>query len=484
MNVRWCEDVEARLVIARTIHSLLDKGPARDGFGDSIDAYASSDAYSILIAFPDDDGEELRDACALAIFSLYQLPMASRWVLGVDALAVRGAALEDALEFLRVLVRISVRAGLHGVCLADSGVARRGLVPALASRGHVDAEPIVVAAPLMMRRESAGVWSPFCAGPIPDRVFESVRCVFISTESLAIDASGEQYAGAGPLYRGEGRLHCGGWQLDTLEEVAAHLRRVGFEPRSAAGFSGTVQEQILHQGYVPQGTVSLSTSFEVCAQYATCRGTRPGGVVFTIDANRLRARGPVWDAYATLVRHCDWFFKAELETLTSVVGALGVEEGGRFLARCHAGTRDRIERAEGFEPILGPIDWARYLQGGLERLRGAGIEEEALRQLHNGLELYWMRALGKVAAEDIIHVGAREAEPVVEERRLGLLAYEHAFREVEARLRTQSLAPADPGWDLTAFGYVAKTCRDREFLSTGPVPADCIVDATLVGQAS
>jgi hypothetical protein len=336
----------------------------------------------------------------------------------------------------------------------------------------------------MMRRESAGVWSPFCAGPIPDRVFESVPCVLISTENPAVDASGEQYAGAGPLYRGEGRLNCGGWQLDTLEEVAAHLRRVGFEPRSAADFTGTVQEQILHQGYVPQGTVSLSTSFDVCAEYATSRGTRPGGIVFTIDADRLRARGPVWDAYATLVRHCDWFFKAELDTLTSVVGVLGVEEGGRFLARCHAGTRARVERAEGFEPIVGPIDWAHYVQGGLERLRGAGIEEEALRQLHNGLELYWLRALGKVAAEDVIHVGVPGAEPVVEERRLGLLAYEHAFRDVEARLRTEALAPADPGWDLTAFGYVAKTCRDREFLSTGPVPADCIVDATGVGRAS
>ncbi len=40
----------------------------------------------------------------LAILSLYQLPMANRSVLGVDALAVRGPALEDALEFVRVLL--------------------------------------------------------------------------------------------------------------------------------------------------------------------------------------------------------------------------------------------------------------------------------------------------------------------------------------------------------------------------------------------
>ncbi|MEF8730040.1 MAG: hypothetical protein V5B34_17850 [Accumulibacter sp.] len=37
-----------------------------------------------------------------------------------------------------------------------------------------------------------------------------------------------------------------------------------------------------------------------------------------------------------------------------------------------------------------------------------------------------------------------------------------------------------PGWDLTAFGYMAKTCRDQEVFSSGPIPGHAIVDAVVV----
>jgi hypothetical protein len=483
MVVRWCDDFDARVAIAELIRSLMPPGPARDGFGGSIDAYARSDAYTFLIAFPDERGDQaLGDACAVTIFSVYELPMANRAVLGVDALAVRAAELESAVEVLRVLARIAGNGGLQAVCLAESGVTKPGLVRALAERGRLDAEPIGAGRPLMMRRESAGVWSPFVDGLIPDRVFEAVPCLSIVTEDLTVDASGEPYTAAGPLYRGEGRLSCDGWECPTFDELTRHLRQVGFEPRSATVFAGTVPEQILHQGYVPQGTVSLSASFDVCAFYATFGGARPSGVVFTIDPDRLRAHAPIWDAYATLVRHCDWFFEGEFETLRTVVTALGVREAGRFLARCHAGTRDRVERTGGFEPLAGPIDWDAYLDGGLARLRAAGLEDARLAGLHRALEHYWMRALGQVAAEDVIHVGEGGDEPTVEERRLGVLAYEHAFLAAEPRLRTEALGPRDPGWDLTAFGYIAKTCRDLEYLSTGAVPPDSIVAATQVGN--
>lgn len=466
------DGVDARVAIAELIRSVLPS----EGFASSIGDYVRSDAYKFLIAFPDEgSGETLADAVAVVVFSRYELPMANRAVLGVDALAIRAETLDDALEFLRVLAQIAGRSDLHGVLVAESGVAKPGLVRALAKRGRLDAEPIGVLRPFMMRRESAGVWSPFADGPIPDRAFEGVPCLCIVTEDVGADPSGEPYAGAGPLYRGEGRLSSEGWDCGRLNEVAAHLKRVGFAPRSGAAFSGTVPEQILHQGYVPQGTVSLSSSFDVCAYYATRRGERPSGIVFTIDAGRLRAHGPIWDAYATLVRHCDWFFPGEFETLTAIVQALGVKEGGRFLARCYAGTRERVERTGGFQSLASPVDWNTYVDGGLARLHAAGLAEERAASLHSALELYWMRALGQIAAEDVIHVGGG-----IEERRLGVLAYEHAFRQTEARLATEAQAPVDPGWDMTAFGYIAKTCRDREYLSTGPVPPDCVVAATIV----
>lgn len=46
-----------------------------------------------------------------------------------------------------------------------------------------------------------------------------------------------------------------------------------------AHFPGTVQEQILQQGYVDQGTCSMSTNRDVAVYYATGGGSRSAGVV-------------------------------------------------------------------------------------------------------------------------------------------------------------------------------------------------------------
>jgi hypothetical protein len=99
--------------------------------------------------------------------------------------------------------------------------------------------------------------------------------------------------------------------------------------------------------------------------------------------------------------------------------------------------------------------------------------------LHVSFKEYWMRALGEITAEDRLVLGDG-GNWTVEERKLGTFAYESAFGQVKSQLETAALAPVDPGWDLTAFGYVAKTCRDHEYLSTGPIPASCIVATTQV----
>jgi hypothetical protein len=124
------------------------------------------------------------------------------------------------------------------------------------------------------------------------------------------------------------------------------------------------------------------------------------------------------------------FFPGEFETLTAIVEALGLKGGGRFLARCYAGIRERVELTGGFEPLAGPVDWSTYVDGGLARLHAAGLArlhaaglaEERVASLHRALEVYWMRALGQIAAEDVIHVGGG-----TEERRLDVFAYEPPF---------------------------------------------------------
>jgi hypothetical protein len=476
-----CISAHDREVIAGNLCSMLPDDLQR-GFGGSIQAYCDSSDYVFLIGFPDSDlpvgGEPASDLCAMAIYSVYELPMACRAVLGVEALALLPVEFEEHLTFLRHLAGIARAGDLLGVLLRKSTVLKGGLFFELVRRGHLDQEPIGPTSPWMMRRASAGVWSAFADGAIPDRVFQCAPSLCIVTESLVPDTSGRTYDAARPLYRGEGRSTCDDWSFESLEQVAAHLRTVGFAARSSEPFEGTVTEQILHQGYVPQGTVSLSESFDICASYATHAGQRDAGIVFTIDPERLRAHGPIWDAYATLDYQCDWFLGSDLETLTAIVSVLGLKEAGEFLARCHAGTRERVASVGGGD-FAGPINWNDYLTGGLPRLLAAGLEQGPLETLHSSLELYWMRALGQFSAEDVIHTQA-DVEPVVEERRLPVFGYEPAFAEAERRLRSEALAPADPGWDLTAFGYIAKTCRDREFLSTGPIPPDCITGVAAV----
>ena len=109
------DGVDARVAIAELIRSVLPS----EGFASSIGDYVRSDAYKFLIAFPDEgSGETLADAVAVVVFSRYELPMANRAVLGVDALAIRAETLDDALEFLRVLAQIAGRSDLHGVLVA------------------------------------------------------------------------------------------------------------------------------------------------------------------------------------------------------------------------------------------------------------------------------------------------------------------------------------------------------------------------------
>jgi hypothetical protein len=76
------------------------------------------------------------------------------------------------------------------------------------------------------------------------------------------------------------------------------------------------------------------------------------------------------------------------------------------------------------------------------------------------------------------------SDGVVEEEPLRL-GYTIAFRLVQEQLKEalegQIKDYRQQGWDLTPFGYIAKTCRDEEAFSSGPVPGDCIVEAVELG---
>jgi len=66
-------------------------------------------------------------------------------------------------------------------------------------------------------------------------------------------------------------------------------------------------------------------------------------------------------------------------------------------------------------------------------------------------------------------------------------AYFVAFDEVRLNLKAawrlnQFSVHNHPGWDLSPFGYVTKTIRDKEFFSDGDVPGECILEAAVVDR--
>ena len=119
----------------------------------------------------------------------------------------------------------------------------------------------------LLRAPKPGLWSAFL-GPNPQqpRFVDCLRVV----PKIEIDVRGTVYEGHGLLYRGEGRIDSGPYVgCKTLEEVARRAFTQGFSTRGTGAFSGTLLEQIRHQGYIPSPTVSLTASAEVAAHYAT-----------------------------------------------------------------------------------------------------------------------------------------------------------------------------------------------------------------------
>jgi hypothetical protein len=66
-------------------------------------------------------------------------------------------------------------------------------------------------------------------------------------------------------------------------------------------------------------------------------------------------------------------------------------------------------------------------------------------------------------------------------------AYFRAFDEVRLKLKeaarlNQYSKFNHPGWDLSPFGYITKTVRDKEFFVSGDIPGHCISEAVIVDK--
>jgi hypothetical protein len=454
----------------------------------SIPNYLSSGAYKFFVAGPDGAAGSLEDSAAFGFVTFYRAPMMERIVLAVEAFWFADDQLDAQLPVWRVIASLAKRMEFHGICVSERSINTPNALSDLVARGNLDGDHVAQAT-ILLQAEVGNIYSAFSDGPLGTAAFLTT-CIRIFTLRLLVDLTGVSCVNDMQFYRGEGRLeNLPHWRCRDMNELTAWFKKHGFSARKAALFTGTLQEQMLQQGYVNQPTVSLSKSFEVAAYYATNGNTCDEAVVFEIDGRLLRQHGEIYDSLATMVKHCQWLPPREFETLRAVVKILGVLKAGRFLANSYEQTRLWVERYGHLPDVIAPkLDWTTILnKTDLDNLARGEITEGMLKGLRHTFQTFWMFALGQIGSVDTITPANEEREESVETEPVGPFPYYIGFQQVEDRLKEalagQTAAHRHPGWDLTAFGYMAKTCRDEEFFSTGSIPGECIVKATVVGSS-
>jgi hypothetical protein len=496
MQLRETSNPAEMLSIAWQLKERLPQLRDNEIFLYSIPYFLQSPAHKFFVV-EDELSERISERSAFGLLTFYKNPMDDRVMLAVEALWFADEQLENQLWIWAAIASIAKRMEFHGVCISEQSVNTPATLSELLKRGELNGDPVGLVHDLPLQGATEGVYSAFTEKPGSAAFFAS--CYRIYTLKELVDFEGVPSDSTKPLYRGEGRIKIGPYEhCKNLEELIEEIFNSGFPARGSGDFFGTVQQQILQQGYVNQPTASLTESFDVAAYYATDKHNpdRKRAVVFTIDRELLRRNGEVYDSYATMKKHCYWFMKGEFDTLVKIVQALGVQKAGSFLNQCYEETHRRVIESGGLDSLIGFPNWIEYFgEDEWNKLGNATVKEEQLESLFNAFEGFWMHALGQVGLAEKLVLDELGGPPKVSSETVGLLGYYLAFDAVKGHLKAalddkraeaerlgKPLEYRHTGWDLTAFGYIAKTCRDQEFFSSGPIPGNCITEATIVNS--
>lgn len=445
-------------------------------FGKSIAQFIEdSSTYEFLVS----EIEPFTEPSAFGILGRYTTPKDGGEILAVEAFWFEKEGLDDQVPIWEFIASRAKELGCNAVCLTERSTNSSRLLMDFLALGLVAHYPVHPEDLLVQKMGNLGpVYSALRESPVEQLAFATM-CMMIDLRKFPGDLSGSVLATNDPLYRGEGRLELTPyWNCSNFDELNTWILQHGFSAGSSRSFSGTVPEQILHQGYVRRSTVSLTNSFEVAAFYATNGGKREHGLVFRVDPARVRCGGDIFDSYATMKKCCPWMLPVHFETLRRIVTLVGVREAGCLLSMCSDQAKAHVIMGERF---FDTPKWSNHLptSEACDKLARAGVPVEFLTDLHRALEGYWAYALQE--RDDVIGSIRREALDRVKKAGVGAFVYFEAFDQVywaldyAVRRRGFSL-----GWDMNPLGYIAKTCRDQEFFSTGSVPGACIVEATLV----
>ncbi len=485
--IRRPVNVHEKRRICKTLLAERATEQDRELFRKSIPTFLENPEYHFFLASGAEETPDEWPPYAFGLLKQYRDTFNDRDLLGLEAVSFADSDIAVHFDIIEALCQMAQGLDVDALCISERGLGQPTTFKALLTRCGLQSVPST-----LMQGAQPGLYCAFTESP--DTPLFDAPCIPIRTRAEEWDFTGALASTVNPLYRGEGRRkhvsQRASWDCSDLTQLARHFFRHGFHSRSDGSFSGTVQAQILHQGYIDQPTVSLSESFDVCAYYATDQHRREeGGVVFKINTAALSPRIHVYDSLATLKKSCPWmrgrFYDSILKVMRAFdAGRSDVRASGAFLGRCDLESRQRVESFGGGRTFGPSIDWNRILAAGeLDKLAAQGLSTTDLDAINEEFESFWNIALGKMVIEDRIDASTGTFTTAQLSR-----AYFVAFDQVRLKLKeawrlNQYSDYNHPGWDLSPFGYITKTIRDKEFFTAGDLPGDYITEAVIVDKA-
>jgi len=393
----------------------------------------------------------------------YESPFLEEHLFGIEAAWFRDEDSEAHSFVWHMLLNEARDASFGSLCVLPATVTHP---PAMPDPSHEwNDYGVVREKHTLMRAPSNAVWSAFLGSSPwgPPRFVDCLRVV----PSVAIDLCGIVYNGPNELFRGEGRIGKGPYSnCSSLDHVAGKIFHSGILARGSGAFSGTLPEQIRHQGYIASPTVSLTASADIAVHYGTQGGRLDKALVIVCDPKILRTAGPIWDSFKSMSQSTTSAqLESDFELVVRLVSGLGhLQKAGSVLEGIANGIQRFVSTDHEMRSLTSG-DYRRFVDRDVWDTASTVLTDEEITQVCSVLEvsLAW-----HMTSEGIV-TPSRYASAFVAVRQELIDALADAGSEWQ-----------HPGWDTTIFGYFAKTCRDREYFSSGHVAGEAIKEARIV----
>jgi hypothetical protein len=487
-QIVWFADDDRDIALAASL--LAERAVTNDEralFVASLPTFVSqSPPFRLLLGASEKPLTHPSDISVAGLVTYFDTPLLEEKFLAIDRLWFASADPSTQQLVLQHLVEFAQRLDFAGICLSETATNTQTFYASLLNfaRGRglrigLQYLALVASAP--------GLSSSFCPGPLPDSIFFA-NCIVMYTVEPGVDLSGVHVSeNVGWCYRGERPTSNEASDRASLDQILTKLAEDGIEPRVDGEFSGDLPSQMKHQGYVDQATVSLTTDLDTAGLYATGGRIRDSGLVFVIDVHALTAATEVYSGLDTLHRHCEWIQPASHEVLHEALKAVGMRVGGHFLEVCYSLSRQKAQEwHQGLEWPTDTTDWATVVPDEKAAALIKKIPAPKLEDLLRDLGDCWAAALGFFGSVETIDAesGVASTKSMVREPFLCQAVFEQLRPELEAAMSVGKRPGSHRiGWDLTAFGYIAKTVLDDELFPAGRVPTTAITSALVVDRS-